>query len=157
VAAPLGDDAEAPDVVGDVDEDLALGVDAAVLHHSRKYARACDLGDLARGVVRVLVSSAGGVVSHGPLVLSVVTQERDPKVTRHSLESDTEQRSCARSVTHGHVQQLDQVNVGLLAGSQPGARGLTGADADGFATVDVDDTRPGGPRLRQAELAAMLR
>jgi len=46
-----------------------------------------------------------------------------------------------RSFTHGHVQQLDKVNAGLVAGLAARVPGLlAGADADGFATVDVDDT-----------------
>jgi len=46
-----------------------------------------------------------------------------------------------RSFTHGHVQQLDAVNAGLLAGLAARVPGLlAGADADGFATIDVDDT-----------------
>lgn len=46
-----------------------------------------------------------------------------------------------RSFTHGHVQQLDKVNAGLLAGlatRDPAL--LAGADADGIAFLDVDDT-----------------
>lgn len=46
-----------------------------------------------------------------------------------------------RSFTHGHVQQLDKVNAGLLcglAGRVPGM--LAGGDAGGIAFLDVDDT-----------------
>lgn len=46
-----------------------------------------------------------------------------------------------RSFTHGHVQQLDAINAGLLAGLAARVPGLlAGADTDGFATVGVDDT-----------------
>ena len=47
-----------------------------------------------------------------------------------------------RSFTHGHVQQLDAVGAGLLAGLTDRVPGvIAGADtADGFACVDVDDT-----------------
>ena len=48
-----------------------------------------------------------------------------------------------RSFTHGHVQQLDRVNAGLLTGLVTRAPGLlAGADAAGeqVAFVDVDDT-----------------
>jgi hypothetical protein len=46
-----------------------------------------------------------------------------------------------RSFTHGHVQQLDKVNAGLLAGLAARVPGLlAGADAEGIAMVDVDDT-----------------
>ncbi|HSJ60112.1 MAG TPA: IS1380 family transposase [Jiangellaceae bacterium] len=46
-----------------------------------------------------------------------------------------------RSFTHGHVQQLDAINGHLLAGLATRVPGLlTGADADGIALVDVDDT-----------------
>ncbi len=46
-----------------------------------------------------------------------------------------------RSFTHGHVQQLDQVNAGLLAGLAARVPDLlAGADAEGFATIDIDDT-----------------
>ncbi|QWC84035.1 IS1380 family transposase [Nocardioidaceae bacterium] len=46
-----------------------------------------------------------------------------------------------RSFTHGHVQQLDKINAGLLAGLATRVPGLlAGSDADGIAFVDVDDT-----------------
>ncbi len=46
-----------------------------------------------------------------------------------------------RSFTHGHVQQLDKVNAGLLAGLAARIPGLlAGAEADGIAMIDVDDT-----------------
>lgn len=46
-----------------------------------------------------------------------------------------------RSFTHGHVQQLDAVNAGLLAGLTARApQLLAGADAEGIAMLDVDDT-----------------
>jgi hypothetical protein len=46
-----------------------------------------------------------------------------------------------RSFTHGHVQQLDKVNAGLLAGLAVRVPGLlVGADAEGIAFLDVDDT-----------------
>ena len=47
-----------------------------------------------------------------------------------------------RSFTHGHVQQLDAVGAGLLAGLTERAPGvLAGADtAEGVAFLDVDDT-----------------
>src|SRR4051812_28008217 len=46
-----------------------------------------------------------------------------------------------RSFTHGHVQQLDKVNAGLLAGLAAQVPGLlAGAGAEGIAMVDVDDT-----------------
>lgn len=46
-----------------------------------------------------------------------------------------------RSFTHGHVQQLDKVNSGLLAGLAARMPGLlAGGDAGGIAFVDVDDT-----------------
>lgn len=46
-----------------------------------------------------------------------------------------------RSFTHGHVQQLDKVNAGLLAGLAAQVPGLlAGADAEGIAMIDVDDT-----------------
>jgi hypothetical protein len=46
-----------------------------------------------------------------------------------------------RSFTHGHVQQLDKISAGLLAGLVTRVPGLfAGSDADGIAFVDVDDT-----------------
>lgn len=46
-----------------------------------------------------------------------------------------------RSFTHGHVQQLDKINAGLLAGLTGQVPGLlAGSDAVGIALVDVDDT-----------------
>ena len=46
-----------------------------------------------------------------------------------------------RSFTHGHVQQLDKVNAGLLAGLAARVPGLlAGAGAQGIAMIDVDDT-----------------
>ena len=46
-----------------------------------------------------------------------------------------------RSFTHGHVQQLDRVNAGLLAGLSRRVPGLlAGADSSGIAFLDVDDT-----------------
>ena len=46
-----------------------------------------------------------------------------------------------RSFTHGHVQQLDKVNAGLLAGLAGRVPGLlAGAEVEGIAMVDVDDT-----------------
>lgn len=46
-----------------------------------------------------------------------------------------------RSFTHGHVQQLDKVNAGLLAGLAARVPGLlAGAGAEGVAMIDVDDT-----------------
>lgn len=46
-----------------------------------------------------------------------------------------------RSFTHGHVQQLDKVNTGMLAGLAARAPGLlAGSDAEGIAFLDVDDT-----------------
>jgi len=46
-----------------------------------------------------------------------------------------------RSFTHGHVQQLDKVNAGLLAGLAGRVPGLlAGAEAGGIAFLDVDDT-----------------
>ena len=44
-----------------------------------------------------------------------------------------------RSFTHGHVQQLDKISAGLLAGLATRVPGLL-AGADGIAFVDVDDT-----------------
>lgn len=46
-----------------------------------------------------------------------------------------------RSFTHGHVQQLDQVNAGLLAGlTDRVPELLSGCDDNGVAFLDVDDT-----------------
>jgi len=46
-----------------------------------------------------------------------------------------------RTFTHGHVQQLDKVNAGLLAGLATRVPDLlTGSDVDGVAFLDVDDT-----------------
>ncbi|MEN3124173.1 IS1380 family transposase, partial [Janibacter sp. LM] len=46
-----------------------------------------------------------------------------------------------RSFTHGHVQQLDAINAGLLAGLTSRVPALlAGADAEGIAMLDVDDT-----------------
>ena len=46
-----------------------------------------------------------------------------------------------RSFTHGHVQQLDKVSAGLLAGLSGRVPGLlAGGGADGIAFLDVDDT-----------------
>jgi hypothetical protein len=46
-----------------------------------------------------------------------------------------------RTFTHGHVQQLDKVNAGLLAGLAARVPGLLiGGQADGIAFLDVDDT-----------------
>src|SRR5215210_8631391 len=46
-----------------------------------------------------------------------------------------------RSFSHGHVQQLDAVNAGLLAGLASRIPALlAGADAQGIAMLDVDDT-----------------
>ncbi|MCL2541298.1 MAG: IS1380 family transposase [Nocardioidaceae bacterium] len=46
-----------------------------------------------------------------------------------------------RSFTHGHVQQLDKINAGLLAGLATRVpQLLAGADAEGIAFLDVDDT-----------------
>jgi hypothetical protein len=46
-----------------------------------------------------------------------------------------------RSFTHGHVQQLDKVNADLLAGLTARVPDLvTGADAEGIAFLDLDDT-----------------
>lgn len=46
-----------------------------------------------------------------------------------------------RTFTHGHVQQLDKINAGLLAGLGRHVPQLfAGSDAHGIAFVDVDDT-----------------
>ncbi len=46
-----------------------------------------------------------------------------------------------RSFTHGHVQQLDKVSAGLLAGLTERVPGLlAGTNAEGIAFLDVDDT-----------------
>ena len=46
-----------------------------------------------------------------------------------------------RSFTHGHVQQLDKVNTGLLAGLAARVPGLlAGSQGEGIAFLDVDDT-----------------
>ncbi len=46
-----------------------------------------------------------------------------------------------RSFTHGHVQQLDAINAGPLAGLTSRVPALlAGADAEGIAMLDVDDT-----------------
>ncbi len=48
-----------------------------------------------------------------------------------------------RSFTHGHVQQLDRVNAGLLAGLTARVPGLLtggGGGGEGIAFIDVDDT-----------------
>src|SRR5699024_6833633 len=46
-----------------------------------------------------------------------------------------------RTFTHGHVQQLDAAGGRLLAGLTARVPGLlAGADADGIALVDLDDT-----------------
>lgn len=46
-----------------------------------------------------------------------------------------------RSFTYGHVQQLDKVSAAVLAGLSVRVPGLlAGADAEGIAFVDVDDT-----------------
>jgi hypothetical protein len=46
-----------------------------------------------------------------------------------------------RSFTHGHVQQLDRIGAGLLAGLATGVPALlAGGEANGIAFLDVDDT-----------------
>lgn len=45
-----------------------------------------------------------------------------------------------RSFTHGHVQQLDRLNAGLLAGLAARVPNLVAGAEDGLAFVDVDDT-----------------
>ena len=47
-----------------------------------------------------------------------------------------------RSFTHGHVQQLDAMSGGLLAGLTARVPGVVagGESAEGFACIDVDDT-----------------
>jgi hypothetical protein len=46
-----------------------------------------------------------------------------------------------RSFTHGHVQKLDAVGGALLAGLTARVPSVVaGADADGFACIDLDDT-----------------
>jgi hypothetical protein len=44
-----------------------------------------------------------------------------------------------RTFTHGHVQQLDKINAGVLAGLATRVPDLL-AGADGIVFVDVDDT-----------------
>ncbi|GAF49191.1 transposase [Rhodococcus wratislaviensis] len=44
-----------------------------------------------------------------------------------------------RSFSHGHIQQLDKINAGLLAGVATRVPGLL-AGGDQFACIDVDDT-----------------
>lgn len=47
-----------------------------------------------------------------------------------------------RTFTHGHVQQLDQISAGLLAGLAGQVPGLLagGREDDGMVFIDVDDT-----------------
>lgn len=45
-----------------------------------------------------------------------------------------------RSFTHGHVQQLDKIGGGLLAGLAVQTPGLLAGGKDGIACIDVDDT-----------------
>lgn len=46
-----------------------------------------------------------------------------------------------RTFTHGHVQQLDKINGGLLAGLADRVPGLLAGSGDGgVCFVDVDDT-----------------
>lgn len=46
-----------------------------------------------------------------------------------------------RAFTHGHVQQLDKINAGLLAGLAARVPDLlAGSDVDGVAFLDLDDT-----------------
>ena len=47
-----------------------------------------------------------------------------------------------RSFTHGHVQQLDKIGAGVLAGLAGQVSGLLagGRDAEGMVFIDVDDT-----------------
>ena len=46
-----------------------------------------------------------------------------------------------RSFTHGHVQQLDAIGAGTLAGLTKRVPGVVaGGDTEGFACIDVDDT-----------------
>ena len=47
-----------------------------------------------------------------------------------------------RSFTHGHVQQIDQIAAGVLAGLTGQVPGLLagGRDADGLVFIDIDDT-----------------
>ena len=55
-----------------------------------------------------------------------------------------------RSFTHGHVQQLDAIGGGLLAGLTNRVPGVVagGDSAEGFACIDVDDTIRGTCVLR---------
>lgn len=57
------------------------------------------------------------------------------------LRAPTTLGTFLRSFTHGHVQQLDKVNAGLLAGLTTRVPGLlAGSDTEGIAFLDVDDT-----------------
>lgn len=59
----------------------------------------------------------------------------------HGIRAPSTLGTFLRSFTHGHVQQLDQVNAAVLAGLSARVPGLlAGGGTGGIAFVDVDDT-----------------
>jgi len=124
-------------------------VSAAGLVPALRLAESAGLHDLLEGVT---VPSPNAGVKTASVVggmLAGADSIDDLDVLRHGgmdrlfdgIRAPSTLGTFLRSFTHGHVQQLDKVSAGLLAGLTDRVPGLlAGADGEGIAFLDVDDT-----------------
>ena len=126
-------------------------VSAAGLVPALRLAESAGLYDLLEE--RLSVPSANATVKAASVVggmLAGADSIDDLDVLRHGgmervftgVRAPSTLGTFLRSFTHGHVQQLDAVGAGLLAGLAGRVPGvLAGADIEqGLAFLDVDDT-----------------
>ena len=124
-------------------------VSAAGLVPALRLAESAGLHDLLEGLT--VLSPNAGVKTASVVggMLAGADSIDDLDLLRHGgmgrlfdgIRAPSTLGTFLRSFTHGHVQQLDKVNAAVLAGLTDRVPGLlTGADAQGIAFLDVDDT-----------------
>ncbi|MEQ7847948.1 IS1380 family transposase [Nocardioides kribbensis] len=124
-------------------------VSAAGLVPSLRLAESAGFGELLAGlsVPSPHAASKAGCIVGG--MLAGADSINDLDLLRHGgmarlfggVRAPSTLGTFLRTFTHGHVQQLDKIGAGLLAGLAKRVPGLLpGADAEGIAFVDVDDT-----------------
>ena len=122
-------------------------VSAAGLVPALRLAESAGLHDLLDALTVSSPNAAAKAVSVVGGMLAGADSIDDLDVLRHGgmgrlfagVRAPSTLGTFLRSFTHGHVQQLDKINAGLLAGLAKRVPGLI-TDGDGIAFLDVDDT-----------------
>lgn len=124
-------------------------VSAAGLVPAMRLAESAGFYDLLQGLSVPSANAAAKTASVVAGMLAGADSIRDLDLLRHGgmgrlfagVRAPSTLGTFLRSFTHGHVQQLDKVSAGLLAGLASQVPGLlAGGDTGGIAFIDVDDT-----------------